>query len=381
MTAAVSPSVQVSIVMPCLNEATTVATCVAKARSWLASRAIVGEVLVVDNGSTDGSVEMAEAAGAQVVHEARRGYGHALQRGVAEARGDVIVMGDADDTYDFSRLDELVRPLGEGYDLVLGNRFSGGISKGAMPWAHRYIGSPIINFLIRRFIGIRVGDSQSGLRAFTRRAYSQVSPEAGGMEFASEMIVKAARQGLQVTEVPAPYNVRLGESKLNTVRDGWRHLRYLLLAAPDLLFVLPGAVLASAGIGVALVSFLPGAGIDIGSLTWQPVFASSILLAVGANALLFGLLTKSYLVRRGLTREDRLVRLYRRFFSLERVLLLAGVLVLAGIILDGWLFVVWASGGRQPLGLQLAAVAQTLVIVGANSGLAGFLTVVVDEPR
>lgn len=250
-----------------------------------------------------------------------------------------------------------------------------------MPWAHRYIGSPIINFLIRRFIGIRVGDSQSGLRAFTRRAYSQVSPQAGGMEFASEMIVKAARQGLQVTEVPAPYNVRLGESKLNTVRDGWRHLRYLLLAAPDLLFVLPGAVLASAGIGVALVSFLPGAGIDIGSLTWQPVFASSILLAVGANALLFGLLTKSYLVRRGLTREDRLVRLYRRFFSLERVLLLAGVLVLAGVVLDGWLFLVWASGGRQPLGLQLAAVAQTLVIVGANSGLAGFLTVVVDEPR
>jgi glycosyltransferase involved in cell wall biosynthesis len=380
MTAAISP-VQVSIVMPCLNEAATVATCVTKARAWLTRAGLDGEVLVVDNGSTDGSRELAAAAGAQVIRERKRGYGHALLRGLSEARGDVLVMGDADDTYDFGRLDELIRPLEDGYDLVLGNRFSGGIGAGAMPWAHRYIGSPIINLLIRHFIGIRVGDSQSGLRAFTRRAYQRLKLKSGGMEFASEMLVNAARRGLTIAEVPAPYSVRLGESKLNTVRDGWRHLRFLLVAAPDFLFVLPGLLAFGSGIAVAALSFLAPSGIEIGSLTWQPVFAGTILLAIGANSLLFGLITKAYLVRRGLQREGRTVRIYRTFFSLERTLLVAAVMIAAGAIVDAGLFVVWASGSRAVDGLQLAALAQTLIIVGANVGMAGFLRLVIDEPR
>lgn len=380
MTAARLP-VHVSIVMPCLNEAETVATCVRKARSWLASAGIVGEVLVVDNGSTDRSPELAEAAGAHVIHEERRGYGNAYLRGFAEARGDVIVMGDADDTYDFSRLDDLIKPLGDGYDMVVGNRFSGGIGPGAMPWAHRYIGSPIINLLIRRFIGIRIGDSQSGFRAFTRRAYDRLRMRSGGMEFASEMIVNAAREGLSVTEVPAPYSVRLGESKLSTVRDGWRHLRFLLLAAPNFLFILPGLAFLGMGVAVILISFLAPAGIEIGSLNWQPVFAGSILLAIGVNAFLFGLITKVYLVSRGLQPEDGYVRFYRRLFSLERVLLIAGALVIGGGLLDIGLFVVWASGSRVDLGLQLASLAQSLIITGANVGMAGFLGVVVDERR
>ena len=375
------PPVHVSIVMPCLNEAETVATCVTKARSWLSSSGIDGEVLVVDNGSTDRSPELAAAAGAHVIREQRRGYGHAYLRGFAEARGDVIVMGDADDTYDFSRLDELIRPLDAGFDLVVGNRFSGGIRPGAMPWIHRYIGSPLINLLIRRFIGIRIGDSQSGFRAFTRRAYERLRMRSGGMEFASEMIVNAAREGLNVTEVPAPYSTRLGESKLNTVRDGWRHLRFLLLAAPNFLFVLPGLALFGMGVAVIAVSFLAPAGIELGSLTWQPVFAGSILLAIGANALVFGLITKTHLVGLGLQKEDRYVRFYRRFFSLERVLVAAAGLIVGGGLLDVALLVVWASGARLDLGLQLAALAQSLIIVGANFGMAGFLAVAIDVRR
>ncbi len=390
MTAALAPArvatlgaaaVRVSIVMPCLNEAATVATCVRKARAWLSASGIRGEVLVVDNGSTDRSAELAEAAGAQVIHELRRGYGHAYLRGFAEARGDIIVMGDADDTYDFSRLDDLVRPLDQGYDMVIGNRFTGGIGVGAMPWAHRYIGSPAINLLIRRSIGIRIGDSQSGLRAFTRRAYERLGLRSGGMELASEMIVNAAREGLKVTEVPAPYSVRLGESKLNTVRDGWRHLRFLLLAAPNFLFVLPGLALLGMGLAVVTISFLAPAGIALGSMTWQSIFAASIFLAIGANALVFGMITKTYGVDRGLLREDAWVRFYRRVFSLERVLGLAALLIVGGVLLDLALFAVWVSGSRHDLGLQFAALAQSLLIVGANIGMAGFLAVAIDDRR
>jgi len=379
MTAALAP--RISIVMPCLNEAETVAVCVAKALAWLSTSGNSGEVLVVDNGSTDRSAELASQAGAQVIPERRRGYGNAYLRGFAEARGDIIVMGDADDTYDFSRLDDLIRPLDQGYDMVLGNRFTGGVKPGAMPWAHRYIGSPIINLLIRRFIGVRIGDSQSGFRAFTRAAYERLRLRSGGMELASEMIVNAAREGLHIAEVPAPYNVRLGESKLNTVRDGWRHLRFLLISAPNFLFVLPGLALVGMGAVVTLLSFLAPGGVEIGSLAWQPVFAGSIFLAIGANALVFGAITKSYGVSRGILREDAWTRFYQRYFSLERVLGVGGALLALGLVLNLGLFVVWAVGGKLMLGLQLAALAQGLMIVGANVGLAGFLAMAIADRR
>ena len=185
---------------------------------------------------------------------------------------------------------------------------------------------------------------------------------------------------MTVAEVPAPYSVRLGESKLNTVRDGWRHLRFLLVAAPDFLFVLPGLLLFGAGLAIGAMSVLAPGGIEIGSLRWQPVFAATILLATGANSLLFGLMTKTYLVRRGLQKAGRMVQAYRRFFSLERTLLLALLLIGLGVVLDGGLFMVWTSGAKADNGLQLAALAQSLIIVGANLGMAGFLRLVIDEP-
>jgi hypothetical protein len=375
---AAAPSV--SVVMPCLNEEETVGICVAKARDWLRRSRIDGEVLVVDNGSTDRSVAVAVAAGGRVIHERRRGYGQAYLRGFAEARGDYIVMGDSDDTYDFSDLGPLVMGLDGGADMVLGNRFTGGIARGAMPWAHRYVGSPVINFVIRLFFGTRIGDSQSGLRAFRREVPGRLGLRSSGMELASEMIVSASRAGLRITEVPAPYALRRGESKLNSLRDGWRHLRFLLLAAPDFLFTLPGAALVVLGLLATGASLAGPAGVQIGPLSWRPVFAGSILLAVGVNAVLFGVIAKLYGIRHGLLREDRWARLYRRWFRLEAVLALAAVLFGAGLLIEVILFGAWTANAVAIQGLQFAALAQTLMIVGSELGLAGFLLVTVEQP-
>ncbi len=368
----------ISIVMPCLNEAETVGICVAKARTWLASSGLKGEIVVVDNGSTDGSQAIAAKEGARVVNEAKRGYGRAYLRGFAEARGHTIVMGDSDDTYDFSDLSGLIAPLDQGADMVLGNRFTGGIKQGAMPFLHRYLGSPIINLILRVFFKVNVGDSQSGFRAFRRSLLDDLQLSSAGMELASEMIVRTVRGGFKLAEVPAPYSARLGESKLNTVRDGWRHLRFLLVAAPDFLFILPGLVSFMLGIVVFVLSFASPAGVEIGSVSWQPIFAGPILVAVGMNALMFGVIAKLHGVASGLAAEDGLVRLYRRAFSLESLLLLAFLLVILGLGIDLYLFLAYSSGSHISIGLQLAAFAQTLLIVGSQVGLAAFLVVTVE---
>ena len=368
----------ISIVMPCLDEAGTIGICVAKARTWLAGSGLRGEVVVVDNGSTDDSPAIAAREGARVVAESARGYGRAYLRGFAEARGEIIVMGDSDDTYDFSDLSGLIAPLSHGADMVLGNRFSGGIRPGAMPFLHRYLGSPIINLILRTFFKVNVGDSQSGFRAFRRSLIGDLRLSSGGMELASEMIVRAAHGGFKIAEVPAPYSARSGESKLNTVRDGWRHLRFLLVAAPDFLFILPGLVLFVLGALVFILSFISPAGVEIGSVSWQPIFAGTILVAIGADALVLGVVAKLHGVASGLLAEDGLVRVYRRLFSLESLLLLAFLLVVAGLAIDLLLFVAYSSGSHVDLGLQLAALAQTLLIVGAQLGLAAFLMVTVE---
>ena len=368
----------ISIVMPCLDEAATIGTCVAKARSWLRTSGLRGEVVVVDNGSTDDSPAIAAREGARVVDESARGYGRAYLRGFAEARGEIIVMGDSDDTYDFSDLSGMIAPLSQGADLVLGNRFAGGIKPGAMPFLHRYVGSPIINLILRVFFKVDVGDSQSGFRAFRRSLLDDLRLSSGGMELASEMIVRAAHGGFKIVEVPAPYSARSGESKLNTVRDGWRHLRFLLVAAPDFLFIVPGLVLFVLGALVFILSFVSPAGVEIGSVSWQPIFAGTILVAIGANALVLGVVAKLHGVASGLLAEDRLVRVYRRAFSLESLLALALLMVVAGLGIDLFLFIAYSSGSHVNLGLQLAALAQTVLIVGAQLGMAAFLMVTVE---
>jgi glycosyltransferase involved in cell wall biosynthesis len=365
----------ISIVMPCLNEEQTVESCVRKALSWLERSAYTGEVLIVDNGSTDRSAELAAAAGARVVHEARPGYGAALRRGFTEGKGDWLVMGDCDDTYDFSDLGPLMKPLSEGYDMSVGNRFAGGIAPGAMTWSHRYIGTPIISLLLKMFSGLKVGDSQCGLRAFTRDALNRLDLRTDGMELASEMILKSARRGLKVADVPVPYDIRLGEAKLNTMRDGWRHLRFLLLASPNYLFTLPGVTLTLLGI-VTLALALPQHGIEIGDVTWQPIFAGGILLVVGVNALLLGFASRLYLTERGITNEDAMLRFYHRYLGLEVFIGIGLAMTALGLGLDVLLAVVDVSGLSQ---LDLAAIAQALIIVGVNIGLVGALASLLED--
>jgi hypothetical protein len=368
----------VSVVLPCLNEEQTVAACVAKARTWFQRSGVRGEVIVVDNGSTDRSREEALRAGARVISEPVRGYGAAHLRGFQEAHGRYIVMADADDTYDLLALDSLIEPLRDGYDMTVGNRLDN-IAPGAMPWAHRAIGTPIINFLLRLFAGARIGDSQCGLRAFTREAYQRMELRSSGMELASEMILKAFRRGLKVTERPVPYAARAGESKLHTFRDGWRHLRFLLLYTPLYLFLVPGVTLVLLGLLALGITLGASGGVTLGSLTWQPVFAGGVLLIIGANALIIGMASHIYAATRGIIAEDRLTQLFRDHFTLERVLGLAGLLLLVGLGLDAVIFIQWVSG--DDLGLStagIAALAQSSLIIGANVALGGFLTALID---
>ncbi|MCH8064899.1 MAG: glycosyltransferase [Chloroflexi bacterium] len=373
-----SSAVQVSVVLPCLNEEETVAACVEKARGWFQRSGVRGEVLVVDNGSTDHSAEEARRAGARVIDEPKRGYGAAHLRGFAEAQGEVIVMADADDTYDLLDLDPLIEPLRNGYDMTVGNRMQR-IEPGAMTWSHRVIGTPAISLLLRLFTGSRIADSQCGLRAFTQEAYQKMGLRSSGMELASEMILKAYRRGLKVAEVDTSYAVRKGETKLNTFRDGWRHLRFLLLYSPHYLFLVPGLVLMLLGILSLGITLGASGGVTIGTLTWQPVFAGGILLVVGTNAMVIGIATHLFAASRDIIPEDWVVRVARQYATLERMLGLAFAIVAIGAGLDALLFYEWVSG--NDLGVStagLAAVAQTSMIVGANLALGGFLIALMD---
>ena len=275
-------ALELTVLMPCLNEAQTVAACVQKARAFLERHTIAGEVLIADNGSTDGSKAIAEIHGARVVEVAERGYGAALRAGIAAARGRWVIMGDADDSYDFSALKPFVDELRGGAQLVVGNRFRGGIAPGAMPPLHRYLGNPVLSFLGRRFYGGPLRDFHCGLRGFERRAMLDLHLVTPGMEFASEMIVKSLQAGLRVAEVPTTL-VKDGRDRpphLNTWRDGWRHLRYLLLYSPRWLFLYPGALLTLAGIAQLLICH----AIEPGSTRW-PVGIHTQLFATAAAIL------------------------------------------------------------------------------------------------
>jgi len=324
--------VELSVVMPCLNEAATVGLCVKKAIDALERHGIRGEVIVADNGSADGSQQIARDMGARVVPVERRGYGSALQSGIAAARGQFILMGDADDTYDFSQLNEFVAKLREGYDLVMGNRFKGKILPGAMPPLHRYLGNPVLTGLGRLFFKSPVGDFHCGLRAFRKDAIEGLGLRTLGMEFASEMIVKAAAFGLRVTEIPttlAP-DRRDRPPHLRTWRDGWRHLRFLLLYSPRWLFLYPGIALFA--LGILLNAFLLPGPRRIGNVVFDVhtlLFAAMAIL-IGFQSVVFATFTKIFAISEGLLPEDpRLTRMFR-YVTLEVGLILGILLILAG---------------------------------------------------
>src|SRR5262245_60509637 len=274
---------EVSVVMPCLNEARTVGTCVAKARASLETLGVRGEVIVADNGSKDGSQVIAEAHGARVVPVARKGYGAALQGGIAAAKGRFIIMGDADDSYDFTNLEPFITRLRQGDDLVMGNRFRGGIAPGAMPWHHKYIGNPVLTGILNLFFHTPISDAHCGLRGFRKDAYQRLALTTPGMEFASEMVVKATLHGQKISEVPTTLKPdgRDRPPHLRSFRDGWRHLRFLLLMCPLWLFLIPATLLIGAGVG--LMAWLTPGPQQLGGVTFD---IHSMLL--GTLAILMG---------------------------------------------------------------------------------------------
>ena len=324
--------VELSVVMPCLNEAATVGICVKKAMDALELHGIRGEVIIADNGSTDGSQQIAREFGARVVPVETRGYGSALQSGIAAAQGEFVLMGDADDTYDFSQLNEFVAKLREGYDLVMGNRFLGKILPGAMPPLHRYLGNPVLTGIGRLFFKSPVGDFHCGLRAFRKDAIEELGLRTLGMEFATEMVVKATTFGLSVTEIPttlAP-DRRDRPPHLRTWRDGWRHLRFLLLYSPRWLFLYPGIALFAAGIVISAI-LLPGPR-AVGNVVFDVhtlLFAAMAIL-IGFQSVVFATFTKVFAISEGLLPEDpRLTRMFR-YVTLEVGLIAGVLLILAG---------------------------------------------------
>ncbi|TDD90193.1 glycosyltransferase family 2 protein [Actinomadura darangshiensis] len=319
--------------MPCLNEAETVETCVRKTIGFFEDKGIDGEVVIADNGSTDGSQQLARDAGARVVPVIDKGYGNALMGGIRAARGKYVAMGDADDSYDFATLGPFLDELRGGADLVMGNRFKGGIAEGAMPPLHRYLGNPVLSFVGRLFFGSKIGDFHCGLRAFNKDAILRLGLQTGGMEFASEMVVKATLHGYDIREVPTTLSPdgRTRAPHLNTWRDGWRHLRFLMLFSPRWLFLIPGLVFMTLGLlaGIALST----GPVTVGEIAFDvdTLVGASAALVIGFQAVLFALLTKVYAMQEGFLPHDRRVQKIIDWWSLERGLLIGGVLAVAGL--------------------------------------------------
>jgi glycosyltransferase involved in cell wall biosynthesis len=373
--------IAVSVVIPCLNEEAGVADVVRDGWAGIEASGRTGEVIVVDNGSTDRSVELAEEAGARVVHEPRPGYGSAYLRGLAEAKGEFIVMADADGTYPLRRLPELVALLEAGNELVLGSRFKGKIHKGAMPWAHRWIGNPVLTFILNTFYGVRVSDAHCGMRAIRRSAVPRLDLQATGMEFASEMILKASKRKLSVGEIPIDYQPRVGESKLNTWRDGWRHLRFMLLHSSTFLFLIPGGALLVLGLAIMLP--LATGPVTAFGLTWyiHAMIAGSLATLVGAQIVQLGLFARTYALLY-LNEHDPLLERAWSKVRLEHGLLVGAALLLFGGGVLVAIFVEWASGGFRELGrVHEALFGMTLVGLGMQTLFGSFFLSVLGLRR
>jgi glycosyltransferase involved in cell wall biosynthesis len=369
--AAGSAELLVSVVIPCLNEEGNIEQVVTVAREVMEREGIAGEVVIADNGSQDRSAELAAAAGAHVVHEPRRGYGSAYLAGFAAARGRYIVMADADLTYDFNDIPRFLKELESGAELVMGDRMDN-IQPGAMPWLHRYIGNPVLSGTLNFFFKTGVRDAHCGMRALRRDVLPRLDLRTPGMEFASEMVIRASKEGLDIREFPIHYHPRRGESKLSSFRDGWRHLRFLLVHSPTHLFILPGAFLALAGTLIALVSV---SQVQILGRAWDlhTTVAGALLMIVGTQVVALGLCAHAYGTY-FMNEKDPWFDRMRARFRLEHGLLLGGVIALVGFAAGAVIVAIWINRGFGALSEErLAVFAATLVVVGIQIFFSAFL--------
>jgi glycosyltransferase involved in cell wall biosynthesis len=362
--------VEVSIIMPCLNEASTLSVCIEKAHAFLKSYDIYGEIIVADNGSTDGSQAIAVEHGAHVVNVPDRGYGAALAGGINAARGKYLIMGDADDSYDFTTLSPFIEKLRDGYDLVMGNRFKGGIKPGAMPKLNRYLGNPVLTGLGRLFFRSPAGDFHCGLRGFSKEAIQRLDLQTTGMEFASEMVVKATLYGLRITEVPTTLSPdgRDRPPHLRRWRDGWRHLRFLLLYSPRWLFLYPGLLFIA--LGLMGMGILLAGPVTIGATTFDihTMLYASTSIILGLQAVAFALFSMVFAVNARLLPEDDRIRRVLKVLTLERGLICGVILCLCGIAGSIYAVVIW---GRVSFGPLVPSVAMRIAIPSVTSLAAG----------
>jgi len=363
--------------MPCLNEEKTIGVCVEKAFSSFREMGVQGEVIVADNGSTDRSIEIATGLGARIIRQEVRGYGAALSKGIGAARGDIIVMGDADDTYDWSSISAFVRKIDEGYDLVMGNRFKGGIMPGAMPPLHRYIGNPVLSTISRIAFRVPISDFHCGMRAFTREAFEQMKTQTLGMEFATEMIASAAIQRLRICEIPTTLqpDKRGRPPHLRSFRDGWRHLRFILTFAPDYLYFVPGLAMLAAG--MALLVLLAGGPVEFHGQRMGIHFVAlgAMLTLIGFNVVNLGVTAKAIIARRFSGMRSRTVAWLTGSFSLELALIVGALMFFAGIGIDAYILAQWwqTSHGPMEQTVHLAFLATTSAVLGLNLAFNSFL--------
>ena len=372
-----SSAVAVSAVMPCLNEEETLAYCIRKAQNAFQKLGIAGEVVVADNGSTDKSVEIAESLGARVVHQSEKGYGAALKAGVENAYGDVVVMADADDSYDWEALGDFVHKIEEGNDLVMGNRFRGGIEAGAMPWHHRYFGNPVLSFVARVVCRAPIGDFHCGMRAFTKSGFEQMHLQTTGMEFASEMVISSARNGLRIAEIPTKLypDKRSRPPHLRSFRDGWRHLKFILSYAPDHLLLAPGMSLFLPGL--LLMLMLAAGPVTLGGFYMGAHFLAlgCMLAMLGFNVLTLWLLGKRVVMRKHPRLSQTRVGQFVSKLSLERQLICGALMVMLGLGVDSALLFKWLAHPLASMDstVHVAFVASSFVEMGLTLAFSAFI--------
>lgn len=379
---------ELSVVMPCLNEEETLGICIEKANNTIKELGIDAEVVIADNGSTDRSVEIAESLGARVIHQPLKGYGNAYLAGFAGARGKYLMMGDSDDSYDWTEIGRFLNPLREGADMVMGTRLKGEIKPGAMPFLHRYLGNPVLTWILNVLFRTGISDSHCGMRAFTKDAYERMHLKTSGMEFASEMVIKASKAKLNITEIPITLHPdkRTRPPHLRTWRDGWRHLSFMLMYSPTWLFLIPGLILLLLGVGT-MAALYPGPLTLFGrEFDVHTMMLGSLFAILGVQVLTTGLFAKVHTYERHFDRQDPILRTLAKSFNLEKGLVLGLLVFLVGFILDFSVLRQWIAVDFGTLSaLRPAIVGGTLMAVGAQIVFSSFflsmLSVKVAELR
>jgi len=366
-------AVEVSVVMPCLNEENGVARCIRTIRDVFAREDIRGEIIVADNGSTDRSARIARDEGAHVVFEPLRGYGAAYLCGIRHAAGRYIIIGDSDNTYDFNDIPRFLEHLRQGYDFVIGSRFKGTIHKGAMPWAHRYIGNPVLSGMTRLFFHTRLSDIHCGLRAFSRTAFDAMRLQMVGMEFATEMVVAAINNDLKIHEVPINYFKREGVSKLKSFSDAWRHIRFMLLFSPVWLYFIPGIAGFTSGMLVLLI--LSGGPVFFLGHLWDmhPMVFAAVLSILSYQLLHLGIYAHTFAVEQGFLKKDAFITFFQRHFNLERGILAGLLLFFIGLCINILIFAEWFHNRFGALyRIRESILAMTLLVIGLQTLFSSF---------